>query len=333
MRNQLIMPILLNAAQKLGLNILVEPTRGIYGVILFENGKKFYVKDINLNLNLVASASLARNKAATSFFLQQFGYNVPAFTMIFNEEKCTRIKSDDTVYKGLEYVKQIGFPVVLKPNDMSQGSFVFKANDENEYFAFASAIFKVCETAQVQKFYSGNDYRIVVLGDKILSAYQRVPFYVMGDGSSSISALMDQKQQHFIDTGRDTKLAQNDMRLVYKLAQQGLSFDSIPRANKKIDLQDISNLSVGGETIELTDQIHPSYAELAFNIARDMNLVLCGIDIITPDFTQPNTGEYTVIEVNSSPGLDNYAYPGQAQERYVEELYSQVLLYIKHTYG
>jgi D-alanine-D-alanine ligase-like ATP-grasp enzyme len=327
------MPVLLNAAKKLGLNVLVEPTRGIYGVILFDSGKKYYLKDINFNLNLTISASLSRNKAATSYFLRKFGHHVPEFTMVYNNEKCARIKSNDTISKGLEYAKLIGFPVILKPNNMSQGSYVFKANNEKEYLVFISEILNHCDIAQIQKFYGGNDYRIIVLDTKILSAYQRVPFYVIGDGILPISGLIDKKQQAFISSGRDTVLSKNDMRLTYKLAQQGLSLDSVPLFREKIYLQDISNLSAGGETIELTDKVHASFAELALCLARDMNLTLCGIDIITNDITQNNDGEFTVIEMNSAPGLDNYAYEGMHQEIYVEQLYSEVLTYIKNRYS
>lgn len=333
MRKQILMPILLSAARKIGLNIFVEPTRGIYGVIIFDSGKKYYIKDINFNLNLSASTSLAKNKAATSFFLENFGYNVPKFTMIYSDKKCYKFKSKDTVQEGLIYSNLVGFPVILKPNNMSQGSFVFKANDEHEYFYFASEIFNYCDTAQVQKFYSGNDYRIVVLGGEILSAYQRIPFHVIGDNNASIAELVNRKQQQFINSGRDTKLVNTDIRLAHKLRQQNLSLVSIPLLGEKVVLQDISNLSVGGETIELTNNIHNSFKKLALMIARDTNLTLCGIDIITNDITEVNDGNYVVIEVNSSPGLDNYAYTGVKQELYVEKLYQDVLLYIKNTYS
>jgi D-alanine-D-alanine ligase-like ATP-grasp enzyme len=258
---------------------------------------------------------------------------VPEFTMVYSDEKCTRIHSSDTIQEGLNYSKQIGFPVILKPNNMSQGSLVFKVNDASEYFRFLSEIFKYCDTAQIQKFYCGNDYRIVVLDRRVLSAYQRVPFHVVGDENSSISELINNKQRLFVQSGRDTKLTSTDMRLAHKLVQQGLSLESIPYSNEKVVLQDISNLSIGGETIELTDKIHSSFAELALMIARDMNLTLCGIDIITSDITQRDDGQYTVIEVNSSPGLDNYAYEGAEQEAYVESLYQEILLYIRDSYS
>ena len=63
-----------------------------------------------------------------------------------------------------------------------------------------------------------------------------------------------------------------------------------------------------------------------------MNLTLCGIDLIANDITQANSGEYIIIEINSAPGLDNYAYKGIKQEIYVENLYQEILLYIKNKY-
>jgi len=333
MRQQLVMPVLISAAEKLGLKLLVEPTRGMYAAILFDNGKKFYLKDINFNLNPGSSASLAKNKAATSWFLQKYGYRVPEFTMIFSAEKCKWMNSQDSAQAGFDYATTLGLPVILKPNAMSQGSFIFKAFNADDYFSAAAEIFKHTHTAQVQKFYPGSDYRIVVLGNQILSAYQRIPLRIIGDGVSTIAKFIDQKQKFFVEIGRDTKLDPADVRIARILARTRLSLDSIPPAGDQLYLQDISNLSIGGDTLDLTAEIHLSFAELAVNIARDMNLPLCGIDLITRDLTQPNDGAYIVLEVNSAPGLDNYAFHGAKQVEYVEDLYKQVLLYIKDQYS
>jgi D-alanine-D-alanine ligase-like ATP-grasp enzyme len=333
MRQQLLMPLLVSAARKLNLDILVEPSRGMYGVLKFQNNRKYYLKDINLNINSANSASLAKNKAATSFFLREFGYNVPDFTIIRHEKHCLKQFIDDTCLNGYNYAQNIGFPVILKPNDMSQGRLIFKAHDEKEYFDAASEIVGQCNFGLVQKFYPGNDYRVVVLGDKILSVYRRVPFNVEGNSLSNIANLILQKQQLFSLSGRDTQISTDDPRISSKLRNQGLSLDSVPRLGEIVFLQDISNLSVGGETIELTAEIHESYAKLAINIARDMNLALCGIDIITNDITKVDNGSYIILEVNSSPGLDNYAFEGKMQEEYVENLYLKVLLYIQEHYS
>jgi D-alanine-D-alanine ligase-like ATP-grasp enzyme len=55
----------------------------------------------------------------------------------------------------------------------------------------------------VQKAVNGRDYRIVVLNDEVISAYERTPLTVVGNGRSSVRKLLEKKQDHFAGTGRD----------------------------------------------------------------------------------------------------------------------------------
>ena len=66
-------------------------------------------------------------------------------------------------------------------------------------------------------------------------------------------------------------------------------------------------------------------------VAKSLNLDMCGIDIITSSISDPSNKEYKILEVNSAPGLDNYLYEDELeQEKYVENLYEQVLIYIRN---
>jgi D-alanine-D-alanine ligase-like ATP-grasp enzyme len=176
----------------------------------------------------------------------------------------------------------------------------------------------------VQRFYGGRDYRIVVLDDEIISAYERIPLLVSGDGQSSIKELLNQKQQLFIKNGRDTVIDVDDFRIGLKLRRQKLSFESVPQKNETVYLLDNANLSTGGDALDVTSTIHPEFYELAVRITSDMGLRLCGVDIITNDISLP-LKDYVVIEINGAPGLDNYARMGQAQVKVVENLYLKVL--------
>ena len=72
-----------------------------------------------------------------------------------------------------------------------------------------------------------------------------------------------------------------------------------------------------------TKEMDKKFEELAINLANDFNLMLCGIDIIASDISNYDLG-YHIIEINSSPGLDNYLYPKSKQNKYVESLYSMI---------
>lgn len=327
-RDQLIFPLIKEICMEENITFIEETSRGMFGVMIFPNAKKYFVKDVNFNLNYVSSVRITKNKALTSYFLDLFGYNVPKYTMVYSEYKCKKYGLEDNLAKGKEFAKALGYPLILKINDSSKGQGIYKVYDEKELVEKAQDILLEVNTFQIQKYYDYNDYRIVVLGNKIISAYQRIPLYVIGDGVNSVKRLLEQKQESFIKAGRDTIINVYDKDIENNLVKLGYSLESVLDKGKICKLRYISNLSAGGECIELTDKIHKDYAELGVKIAQDLNLHLCGIDIMCSDISK-GMKNYVVLEVNSSPGLDNYAFSGKQQELYVKELYRKVVLYIQ----
>jgi D-alanine-D-alanine ligase-like ATP-grasp enzyme len=176
---------------------------------------------------------------------------------------------------------------------------------------------------------SGKDYRIVVLDDRIISAYERIPLSVVGDGRSSISKLLKTKQRLFVASSRDTQIHADDPRIAMKLKQQGLDFKSVLDKDKKVFLLDNANLSTGGDSVDVTDQVHPLFRHIAINLTRDMGLRLCGVDLMIEGDISVEPDKYWVLEINSAPGLDHYAKIGSAQEKIVEDLYLEVLKHME----
>lgn len=327
-RKQLIFPLLKEICQEQGIIFIEEPSRGMFGVMIFENGRNFFVKDVNLNLNYTSSMRITKNKAITSYFLEKFGYSIPDYTIVYSNDKCRKYNLNDTLDKGIAYARQIGYPIILKLNDSSQGRGVYKIYNEKQLIDTANIIFENNNTFQIQRFYDFNDYRVVILGDEILSAYQRIPMYVIGDGTSTIEQLIEKKQRQFKKNGRNTEI-KIDSDMYENLSKLGFNFGTKLNKGQQCILRNVSNLSAGGECLELTDRIHEDYSNLCKKIARDFNLNLCGIDIMCHDLTK-NIDKYVVLEINSSPGLDNYAFSGIDQEIYVKELYRKVILFIKN---
>lgn len=331
-RKQLILPLLKEICEEEGIGFIEEPSRGMYAVLVFENGKKFYLKDINLNLNHVSSVRITKNKALTSYFLKQFGYNNPEYTMVYSKEKCEKYNLQDNLKKGKKFAETIGYPVILKKNDSSKGNGIFKVFNQNEFDDAANIIFEDSDTFQVQKFYEYNDYRVVVLGNKIISAYQRVPLSVCGDGVSTILQLLEKKQNYFNRIGRDTIIDFYNADTQSILKNEGMDMNTILEKGKILVLRSVSNLSAGGESLDVTKTIHNEYSELCCNIAKDLNLSLCGVDIMCTNICKP-ISSYVILEVNSAPGLDNYLYSGCKQNEYVKTLYREIIIFIAKTYG
>ncbi|MDT7543139.1 MAG: hypothetical protein QOE33_3043 [Acidobacteriota bacterium] len=329
MKTPFVTPIIRKLARKIGAKLIIEPEYGFVGHITFKNGKKTFFRSTNFNVNHLGSVEIARDKGYASFFLKKFGYRVPEGETFFSEKLCENLPIRRSIDDGFRYAQRLGFPVIIKPNNLSQGAFVNKVYNKGGYYRAARMIFKRTSVMLVQRFYSGKDYRIVVLGDEVISAYQRIPLYVIGNGKSTIKELLNLKQRGFAQEGRDTIIDVDDFRIKVKLQRQKLGLTSIPGDEEIIYLLDNANLSSGGDAVDLTKDIHPDFSNLAIGITKDMGLKLCGVDIITDDLTMP-IREYVALEINGAPGLDNYASIGKRQAKVVEDLYLKVLRAIEN---
>lgn len=324
MKTPFVTEILKRIAPLIGAELLIEPEYGFVGQVTFKNGKKMLFRGSNFNVNRLGSVEIARDKGYSSFFLETFGYKTPEGQTFFSEKLCRSLLIKRNIDDGFVFAQRLGFPVILKPNNRSQGMLVTKVYNKREYYRVARQIFGKSSVLLVQRFYQGRDYRVVVLDNEIISAYERIPLLVTGDGQSNIQELLNQKQQLFIRDGRDTVIDADDFRIRLKLRRQKLGYDTVPQSGEIIYLLDNANLSSGGDALDVTETIHPTFQELAVSITKDMGLRLCGVDLLTNDITQPLT-DYVVIEINGAPGLDNYASMGKEQVRVVESLYLKVL--------
>lgn len=317
-------------APRIGASVFLEPEWEIAGQITFKSGKKSYFRYNALDLNPVGASDIAKDKDYANLFMRRLGYPiVPDSKTFFSKEwgqvigVCRR-----TIDDAYAYAKRLGFPVVVKPNNGSQGFGVAIVNNRREFYRSMRAAFKIDRVALVQRPVRGRDYRLVVLDNKAVSAYERIPLHVIGDGKASIRRLLALKQDYFVATKRGTNIKADDSRIAEKLKHQGLTFRSVPPFGERVFLLDNANLSTGGDAVDVTASVNSAFQELAARLTQDMNLRLCGVDLMVDGCIQerPASGKYWVLEINAAPGLDHYAKTGKAQEKIVEELYLKVLL-------
>lgn len=319
--------ILEKLCEEMGATIILEPEWGYAGQITFKDGRKTYFRYNTVDLNPVAASDIAKDKDYANFFMREMGYStVPGKTFFSDEwgEKLGigKVRNIDAAY---QYAKSIGFPVIVKPNSGSQGQGVALVHTKQEFYRAMRYIFQRDRVALVQERVSGRDYRVVVLDGKIISAYERIPLSVIGDGKKSVRKLLKEKQEHFKDIGRDTQIDFRDPRMREKLRHQGMTLDSVPVSGLTVQLLDNANLSAGGDSVDVADQISPELAALAIKLTQDMGLRLCGVDIMLNGPIDKPPQQYSILEINAAPGLDHYAAMGEAQEEIVEGLYREVL--------
>lgn len=322
-------PLILLAAEKvareLGARIEVEPEWMMTGY-LTKGKKRAAFSGTAIDINSSGAAALAKDKDHTSYFLERAGYSVvPRSQTFFSGAWGAAIGVKD---RGIEaacvHAAKIGYPVLVKPNSGMEGRGVVVAYKKSELRAALRNIFLYDRVALVQEYLQGRDYRLAVLDGEVVAAYERMPFSVVGDGRSTIYELLVKQYLLFKKQGRHIPDITHDVRLGQKLSRSRLSLKSVLAAGEKLSLLDIANASLGGTVVDVTGRVHPGFLKLVKNIARDVGLRWCGIDILVGGTVAEAPDRYWVLEVNSAPGLTHYAASGPTARKRVHQIYEEI---------
>ena len=169
----------------------------------------------------------------------------------------------------------------------------------------------------------GNDFRLLVVGNKLIAAARRDPPQVVGDGQHSVRELVDQvNSDPRRGTGHATSLTKirfDDIALA-SLANQGHDANSIPAKGQRVILRNNANLSTGGSATDVTDDVHPEVAARAVAAAQMIGLDICGVDVVCDSVLKPIEEQGGgVVEVNAAPGLRMHLSPSYGKGRPVGE--------------
>ncbi|MCV2369715.1 cyanophycin synthetase [Roseateles oligotrophus] len=265
------------------------------------------------------SESIAQDKDLSKRLLQSAGVPVPIGAPV------------DSVDEAWAVAEEIGLPVVVKPLDGNQGKGVTVNVVTREHMEIAYKAAEDIGQVMVEKFLPGSDYRLLVVGDKLIAAARRDPPHVIGDGKLTVKQLVDKVNA---DPKRGdghatslTKIRFDDIA-VARLVQQDLSPDSVPPKGQRVILRNNANLSTGGTATDVTDDVHPEVAARAIAAAQVVGLHVCGVDVVAESVLRPlEEISGGVVEVNAAPGLRMHLSPSYGKGRNVGEAI------ISHLYG
>lgn len=322
MKSSFVIPLFERFAREKGVEILIEPIYRFVAQITLTDGRKRYVSTHIDRINGAGATEIARDKTYTLYFLQQMGYSVPEGRAFFSQGYADFLGSDQEARAAWDYAKEIGLPVIIKPNSKSQGRGVWNIYSEQEFHAAVHDQDWV-DIYRVERYCAGRDYRIVIYDGELVCVYERVPLSICGDGQATIRELIGQKQSLFQEQQRSVSIDLADRRVVWSLKRNVLSLDSILESGRVFMLLGNANLSSGGDVKDVTNILHSSYIERAKKCAHDMGLRLCGLDMLI-DGDAREEHPYTILEVNAGPGLAHYASLGPLQYKKIEKMYRSI---------
>ena len=253
---------------------------------------------------------IACDKEDTKYLLEQAEVEVPRGEIIRRERSLE------------EACRYVGYPLVIKPIDGNHGrGITVDINCYEEALEGYHAAKDVSNAVIVEKFITGEDYRLLVINNRLVAASKRTPAHVIGDGKSTIQELVDKvNSDPRRGYGHENVLTQITINELTKniIRSNGYFVDSIIKEGEMLILKDTANLSTGGTAEDVTDIVHPSNISMAERISKIIDLDICGIDIMTTDISQPlsETGG-AILEVNAGPGFRMHLAPTSGLPRNV----------------
>lgn len=245
------------------------------------------------------------------------------------------INKTDTKEYWREIFESVPKPLVLKPSHGTQGRQVY--TNINDYETFEKAVEDILPSHPamaagviVESMFQGEEYRVLVSREKVIGIANRKPANVVGDGKSTIRQLIDLKNQdprRKNDPNNYLVTINVDKHVESYMASQNITLDTIPEEGKQVFLRKNSNISTGGDSIDVTDLAHPSVGEIALKAIQAFpGLLIAGIDFMTKDITQPQTPDsYIVVEVNNTPGYSIHDLPYQGKNRHAADEFLKIL--------
>lgn len=241
---------------------------------------------------------MQRDKRETNLFLSKLGIPVARQNVISTFEQCKMA------------IKDIGFPVVMKPLDQGQGRGVSVniCTIEQAKEAFQD-IRKISDNnIVVEQFLEGSVYRITVSQGKLNTVYEMIPPFVIGDGSSTIAELIE-LENISRRKSREKGLAYSELivnkAVLNQLSNDKMNIQTVPDKGRKVFLKRTSNTAAGG-TYQLIndDDVHDDVKQLMIDIRENFRLDNVGIDYVTNDISKSWRDHGHIIEVNAFPSIE-----------------------------
>jgi cyanophycin synthetase len=258
------------------------------------------------------AVDIACDKEETKSLLEAAEIPVPRGTIIRTEV-------------GLkEAVEKFGYPLVLKPIDGNHGKGATTniTNWEQALKALEGAQ-RYSRSIIAERFITGYDFRVLVINHKFICAALRTPAAVIGDGEHNIQWLID-------ETNKDPRRGYGHEKVLTQITvddftwkmlnDKGYTLETIPAKGEQVLLKPTANLSTGGTSTDVTDEVHPANIFMCERISKIIGLDICGIDIMATDLRTPvNENGGAILEVNAAPGFRMHIEPAEGLPRNVAE--------------
>jgi cyanophycin synthetase len=284
----------------------------------------------NLNFysvyNSALSLTITNDKLKSQDFLEEWGIPTPA-TQCYDDDHAAGafLAEHDTV--------------VVKPRVGAHGEGITVGLTSPKQLTTAiEAAKRIHPDVFLQQQVTGDDHRLLFVDYKFVAAVKRTPAAVTGDGQRTVQQLVKAENQRktqllaAIRRGSEeadaTKGSISPTPLEEVIAARGQAFlATIPKPGEMVSVVDKANVSLGGQTHDITDRVNRELTDQISRLLKNIELKICGVDVLSTDIASaPDQRKSFVIELNGAPGLRLHEQPMEGQARPVCALVADSLI-------
>ncbi len=273
-------------AYKRGVEITILPNKRFK---MAYNGKSYIIRSgmIVNSYNTPLAIEVTNRKEITSRILRGQGFPAPENVVFSNED----------VGRAWSWAQPI-LPVVIKPYNDAKGKNVFvKITDYDEFVHCFHKVGENHKEVLIEEYISGKEYRFTYVKNEIVGVAHRIPANVTGDGISTITELVEKKNKEREQRKNPIHIKiKLDEEIERVLSKSNYTFDTIPEDGEVVHLRSNSNVSTGGDAIDVTDDISSEIKETVRKAVRAIpGARVCGVDVLI------NGDNIHILEMNVGP--------------------------------
>lgn len=211
-------------------------------------------------------------------------------------------------YNGLKYLKEkfdeYNGDVVVKKNTGTCGNEVNHFNEFNELEKFYNSTFFSDSSFSICPFYNiSNEYRVIVLNNKVKFMYKKILPEVFGDGHSTIRELLLKFNYEYFKNIDDKSL------------------DVILKKDEKFCYDWKFNLSLGSvASFDISSDDKKNILDIVSKITNNIDIGFCSIDIVKTDTS------FLVMEINSGVMMKYLISEKDSGYSIAKDIYTEAIL-------
>lgn len=275
-------------------------------IMLEKNNKTKFIAGYKFDLNSHGLGEVLDDKYALYEVLRKKNIPVIEHNILFSSTNsysyALNCNKYDTVYRFFEEHNQ---EIVIKANLGACGNDVFKVTNKNQIANILNQLFQKNHSISYCPFYNiKNEYRVIILNNKVKLIYKKYKPIVIGNGKDTIKELLISFNKEYFENRL------NDQK-----------YDKVLKNNEVYEYDWKFNLSQGAKASLLKDkELESKITTLATMVSKEI-----GVNFVSVDIIETTNKELLIMEINSGIMMKNIEHFIPNGREVVKSIYKEAI--------